>query len=69
MLAVVVTLAIFGVSQAIVGMVWGLRLEGEVKKNKVAQDDLKELLISKVDDVRDRLGRIERSMNGSLHGH
>ena len=61
--------------------IWGLRLEGKVnstdQKIEFSDEittqrmaDLKELINTKFDDQSERLGRIERALNGSLNrGH
>lgn len=67
MYATVISLVVFGITQAILGMVWGLRLEGKVIAQDVQMGDNKELFLSKLEDIQSRLGRIERSMNGFLH--
>lgn len=73
MTTLIVTLGCFAVSHAIAGIVWGVRLEGRSDANKelVGQRfaDLKELIDAKFDGVDQRLHRIERALNGSLHRH
>ena len=62
-----VELAIFTVASVFGITVWSIRLEGRVNNLSQRQDDLKELINSRFDDIDARLSRIERSMNGFLH--
>ena len=49
-------------------IVWAIRLESKVHQNDIRQIDLKELIESKLSDVKSRLERIERLiLNGSYH--
>jgi hypothetical protein len=67
------------VAMAVSGIIWGVRQEG--RANTLAQrvidneqrevlrvENLKELFNSRFDDLDSRLERIERGMNGYLHG-
>lgn len=45
---------------------WAWRLESRMTVEEVARVAMKELIISKLEDIDRRLGRIERSMNGHL---
>ena len=67
------------VTSVVASVIWGLRLEGRVNaiQQKIADKEetylskmagIKELISSKFDSVDSRLERIERSLNGSLHG-
>ena len=56
-------------SGAFVGTVaWVLQLGNRVTKLETKQEDLPTLLDTKFDEVNRRLDRIERGMNGFLHG-
>lgn len=57
---------IFVIATAIGSLVWGLRLEGEVKTAKQRHDDLKELIEVRFDATDARLERIEKALNGAL---
>jgi hypothetical protein len=48
---------IFGISQAIVGVVWGIRLEGRTDVLTQRHDDLVERLEQKEHDLDKRLGQ------------
>ena len=67
------------ISSVVASVIWGLRLEGRVNatQQKIADKEetyltkmagIKELINSKFDGVDSRLERIERTLNGSLHG-
>lgn len=66
MFAGILSIALFGVAQAILGMTWGLRLEGKVNVIDQKYLDLKELINSRFDETDRRLERIEKAFNGSL---
>ena len=56
---------ILGVSVIIIGaIVWTVRVEGRVNTLESMHNDLKELFDSKLNDIKDRLVRIEKSING-----
>lgn len=71
MIGTLVTISIFLAGQVIVGIVWGVRLEGKVNLQEQRTTDLKELINTRFDSTDERLKRIERAMNGSLRndGH
>ena len=55
------------ITSAVIGsIIWGIRLEGRVSTDDQKVTDLKELLISKLDSIDNRLSRIEKSYNGHL---
>lgn len=62
---------IFGITTALTGIIWGVRLEGRVNAaeahDHAVKEHLKELLDVKFDSLTTRLERIERALNGSLH--
>ena len=59
---------ILGVSVIVIGaVVWAVRVEGRVNTLESMHNDLKELFDSKLDDIKDRLVRIEKSINGKDH--
>lgn len=66
MVSSLITIAIFLAGQVVVGIVWGVRLEGKVNLQEQRTTDLKELINSRFDNTDDRLKRIERSLNGAL---
>ena len=45
-------------------IVWAVRVEGRVNTLESMHNDLKELFDSKLNDIKDRLVRIEKSING-----
>lgn len=45
---------------------WALRLESKVTQEAIQREALKELISSKLDGIAQRLGRIEKGMNGHL---
>jgi hypothetical protein len=66
MVAILTTISIFIVGQAIAGIIWGVRLEGKVNLGDQRVTDLKELINQRFDSTDERLKRIERSLNGHL---
>lgn len=66
MLGALISISIFLAGQVIVGIVWGVRLEGKVNLQEQRTTDLKELINTRFDGTDERLKRIERAMNGKL---
>lgn len=66
MLTVIVSISLFVVAQAITGVIWGVRLEGKVNLQDQRTTDLKELINARFDGTDQRLGRIEKALNGNL---
>lgn len=48
---------------------WAFKINSQVAVLEQRDEDIKELLESRFDDVDSRLERIERAMNGALRGH
>jgi len=73
MLDALTTLFIFATTTTVGTIIWGLRLEGEVRTAKALTDqrheDLKELINAKFDFAGQRLERIEKALNGKLREH
>ena len=69
MVAILTTISVFIIGQAIAGIIWGVRLEGKVNLQDQRTTDLKELINQRFDGTDERLKRIERALNGSLFRH
>ena len=59
-------IVLFVVATTIGGIVWGIRLEGQVKLQDQKIMDFKDLINTRFDDTANRLERIERALNGNL---
>ena len=56
---------LLGIAVMLIGaIVWTVRVEGRVNTLESMHNDLKELFDSKLNDIKDRLVRIEKSING-----
>lgn len=66
MVSALISVATFLAAQIVVGIVWGVRLEGKVNLQEQRTTDLKELINSRFDSTDGRLKRIENALNGKL---
>lgn len=57
---------LFGLANILICLMWGFRMEGRINIIDQRHIDLKELIGSRLTDIDGRLGRIERSLNGTL---
>lgn len=66
MMESILGLLVYAFSQTIVGIIWGIRQEGRIDALEQGIISQRELLESKLDDIKNRLVRIEAHV---LNGH
>lgn len=69
MLEAVIGLGCFVIAQVIGGVVWGVNQKARIDVLDQATTDMEKLVNVQLASIDQRLGRIERALNGSLRAH